>query len=249
MRYDLIPPQGLQEVHKVLSEKLEKYSKNEWKLGLSWTDVLSHLKKHLLEFETGNDYTKSGCLNIAEVASDALILAEYFKVYPQGDDRVLGVAHKPIVALDLDDTVLDFRNAYEAKFGKLAEYWNGDYNMLDNLTELQKDKDFWINMKVKNYPTFEPDFYCTARSIPKEWTEECIRRNGLPAAPVYTLPWDASKIDTLKKLGVTIMIDDKFSTFKECQANGIFCYLMDSPSNKYYNVGHRRIYDLNLNLK
>ena len=42
----------------------------------------------------------------------------------------------------------------------------------------------------------------------------------------------------------------KYETFKECLNNGIFCYLMDSKHNYYYtNVGHRRIYDLNLQLK
>ena len=70
-RYDLIPPHGINEVNKVLTEKLDKYQINEWKYGLKWTDVLSSLKKHLSEFELGNDFTEEGLLNIAEVAANA----------------------------------------------------------------------------------------------------------------------------------------------------------------------------------
>ena len=73
IRYDLIPPHGLNEVNKVFSTKLEKYEKNKWKDGIAWSEVLSNLKKHLIEYEQGNDFTDDGLLNMAHVAEDALI--------------------------------------------------------------------------------------------------------------------------------------------------------------------------------
>ena len=250
VRYDLIPVQGITEVSKVLTEKLKKHEVNEWKYGISWTEVLSSLKKHLTEFELGNDYTEEGLLHMAEVASDALILCEYYSIYPQGDNRIIAPINKPIVGCDLDDVIFDFTGSYEKRFNtKLSNYWNGDYNMSKNLEQLKDEKEFWINMPVKNRPSFEVDYYITARSIPVEWTKEAIQKNNLPKAPVYSLPWNVSKIDTLKELGVDIMIDDKYSTFKECKENGIFCYLMNSDTNQHYNVGHHRIYDLNLKIK
>jgi len=250
IRYDLIPVQGINEVSKVLTEKLKKYGKNEWKYGIAWTEVISSLKNHLIKFESGEDFTEEGLLNIAEVAMDALILAEYYSIYPQGDDRIIAPVNKPIVALDLDDTVFDFLGSYSKRFNtELSDYWNGDYNMNENLQQLTQDKDFWVNMPVKNIPNFEVDYYVTARSIPIEWTQEAIQKNNLPKAPIYTLPWNMSKIETLKNLGVSIMIDDKYQTFKECLNSGIFCYLMDAPHNKHYNVGHHRIMDLNLKIK
>lgn len=250
VRYDLIPVRGITEVSKVLTKKLETHEVNEWKYGISWTEVLSSLKKHLTEFELGNDYTKEGLLHIAEVASNALILCEYYSIYPQGDDRIIAPVNKPIIGCDLDDVIFDFTGSYEKRFDtKLSDYWNGDYNMSKNLEQLKNEKDFWVNMPVKNRPSFEVDYYITARSIPVEWTMEAIQRNNLPKAPVYSLPWNVSKIDTLKKLGVDIMIDDKQATFKECKENGIFCYLMDTAANRHYNVGHHRIYDLNLKIK
>ncbi len=250
IRYDLIPTQGMIEVSKVLTEKLNKYGKNEWKWGIPWTEVLSALKKHLSKFEIGEDFTKDGLLHIAEVASDALILAEFYSIYPQGDDRIIAPVNKPIVALDLDDTIFDFMGAYNERFDtQVSDYWNGDYNMRENLELLKNDKDFWVNLPVKNIPSFEVDYYVTARSIPIEWTQEAIQKNNLPKATIHTLPWNVSKIDTLIQLGVNIMIDDKYETFKECLNSGIFCYLMDAPHNKHYNVGHHRIYDLNLRIK
>ena len=250
VRYDLIPVQGITEVSKVLTEKLKKHEVNEWKYGISWTEVLSSLKKHLTEFELGNDYTEEGLLHMAEVASDALILCEYYSIYPQGDNRIIAPINKPIVGCDLDDVIFDFTGSYEKRFNtKLSNYWNGDYNMSKNLEQLKDEKEFWVNMPVKNRPSFEVDYYITARSIPVEWTKEAIQKNNLPKAPVYSLPWNVSKIDTLKELGVDIMIDDKYSTFKECKENGIFCYLMNSETNQHYNVGHHRIYDLNLKIK
>ena len=250
VRYDLIPVQGITEVNKVLTKKLETHEVNEWKYGISWTEVLSSLKKHLTEFELGNDYTEEGLLHMAEVAANALILCEYYSIYPQGDDRIIAPVNKPIIGCDLDDVIFDFTGSYEKRFNtKLSDYWNGDYDMKANLEQLKNEKDFWVNMPVKNRPSFEIDYYITARSIPVEWTEEAIQRNNLPKAPIYSLPWNVSKIDTLKKLGVDIMIDDKYATFKECKENGIFCYLMDTAANRHYNVGHHRIYDLNLRIK
>ena len=250
VRYDLIPVQGITEVSKVLTEKLKKHEVNEWKYGISWTEVLSSLKKHLTEFELGNASTEEGLLHMAEVASDALILCEYYSIYPQGDNRIIAPINKPIVGCDLDDVIFDFTGSYEKRFNtKLSNYWNGDYNMSKNLEQLKDEKEFWVNMPVKNRPSFEVDYYITARSIPVEWTKEAIQKNNLPKAPVYSLPWNVSKIDTLKELGVDIMIDDKYSTFKECKENGIFCYLMNSDTNQHYNVGHHRIYDLNLKIK
>lgn len=249
MRYDLMPAQGLEEVHKVLNSKLENHEPNQWRKGISWSEILSNLEKHLNAVKRGEDYDKTGLLNIAHVAEEALILAEYYKTFPQGDDRIIGVSTKPVVGLDLDDCVFDFRKAYADRFGKTSDYWNGSYEMQKNLETLKTDKDFWVNMPLKNRPTFEVDYYVTARDIPVEWTMEAIAKNNLPTAKVYTMPWDASKIDTLKKLNISVFIDDKYQTFKECQNAGIFCYLMDSPSNQYYNVGHRRVHNLDLNLK
>ena len=209
VRYDLIPQYGIEEVNKVLTSKLTKYQENQWKKGIKWSEVLSNLKKHLAQFELGNDYTDEGLLQIGEVAMNALILAEYYHIYPQGDDRVIAPVNKPIIGCDLDNVIFNFNVAYEHKFGvKMNPYWKANYQMDAHLKELETDKEFWINLPILHRPSFEVDYYITARNIPVEWIEESLQKNGLPCAPVLTVPWNASKVDILKERGITIMIDD-----------------------------------------
>lgn len=157
---------------------------------------------------------------------------------------------KPIVALDLDNVIFDFNGAYEAKFGtKMNPYWKANYEMSEHLKQLEKDKDFWVNIPILHKPCFEVDYYITARNIPVEWIEESLQKNGLPCAPVHVVPWDQSKLAHLRDLKIDIFIDDKYENYKEATDAGIFCYLMDAPHNQYYNVGHRRIYNLDIPIK
>ncbi len=249
-RHDLIPAIGIKRVSEVYTEKLDKYNINEWKKGLNWSDVISSLKQHLNNFECGEDYTNSGTLSIAEVAANALILAEYYTTAPHKDDRVVLPYEKPIIGMDLDGVIFDFNKAYMEKFGvNMNDYWNANYEIGTHLKELEKDKDFWVNLPVLNRPCFEVDHYITSRNIPKEWIMESLQKNGLPCAPVHTVDWNCSKVGLLKELGITLLIDDKYSNFTEASESGVFCYLMDAPHNKHYNVGHKRIYNLNVKLK
>ena len=138
MRCDLLPVRGIREAYKVMDSKLNDHSEHEWMSGLKWSEVLSNLKKHLSNFELGIDYDDKGNLTIANVATDALILAEYFSINPAGDDRIFLPINRPVVALDIDDVCLDFIGAFQKKTGiKLNEYWNGSYQIKDKLNELK----------------------------------------------------------------------------------------------------------------
>lgn len=251
MRCDLLPVRGIREAYKVMDSKLNDHFEHEWMSGLKWSEVLSNLKKHLSNFELGIDYDDKGNLTIANVATDALILAEYFSINPAGDDRIFLPINRPVVALDIDDVCLDFIGAFQKKTGiKLNDYWNGSYQIREKLNELSTDEEFWTTLPTKHLPTFEPDLYITSRSIPVEWTMKNLERNGFPCAPVYCVPWNESKIELLKEHGVSILVDDKIANYLDATNNGIFCYLMDAPHNRYLkNIGHRRIYDLNLQIK
>lgn len=250
IRYDLIPQEALFEVCKVFTQKLDKYQENAWKKGIKWSNILNNLKRHLSQFESGIDYTDEGNLQLAEVAMNALILCEYYKIYPHGDDRILNSISRPRIALDIDDVCLDFIPSFEAKIGvKLNNYWAGSYKMQEYLNNVKDDKEFWTSLPTLHLPTFEPYCYITSRSIPIEWTKENLERNGFPCAPVYSVPWNESKVPLLKEHAIDIFIDDKADNYKDAIENGIFCYLMDAPHNRYLSdIGHRRIYNLNLNI-
>ena len=248
IRYDLVPPKGLEEVCKVLTSKLEKYNKNEWKFGLKWSDVLSSLKKHLSEFEQGHDFTPEGCLSIAEVAANALILADYVSTCPQCDDRVIHV-NQPRISLDIDDCCADFLGFFQQHFNTtLNPYWKGSYKMEEMLNKIKDDKDFWLNIPVLHRPPVEVDLYVSSRSIPVEWTMEWLQNNGFPCAPVVHVPWNESKIEVLKEYKIDVHCDDKVQNYRDCIREGIFCYLVTAPHNTYLDVGSRRIKSL-LDLK
>ncbi len=244
----LIPESHITGVGEVFTFGAKKYDKHNWRKGMSWSTVLDSAMRHMAAIQRGEDYDpESGLLHVHHLGCNIAILSEYYNIYPQGDDRVKSV-YEPKIALDLDGVIFDFDKAYKARFGEeMNPYWKANYSMPEHLAELQKDKDFWVNLEVLNKPPFEPVAYVTTRSIPSEWIEEAIQKNGLPCAPVYTVPWNHSKLETLKSLGDDIiMVDDKYETFKELNNAGIFCYLMDAPHNQYYNVGHQRIKDLNI---
>lgn len=251
INYSLTPVLGVREVSRILTSKLEDHKLQEWRNIKHWSDIISNLKYHLSEFELGNDFDQSGLLNIAHVASDALLLAEMYSCNPQGDDRVIGISTRPIVSLDIDDVCLDFIPAFEKRTGiKLNNYWNGSYQIKEALDILKDDKEFWTTLPTKFLPDFEPDMYITSRSIPVEWTKENLERNGFPCAPVYCVPFNTSKKDFFIEKKVQIHIDDKVANYLDAIEAGVFCYLLDAPHNRYLkNIGHRRIYDLNLNLK
>ncbi len=121
------------------------------------------------------------------------------------------------------------------------------FNMHEKFKELSKDKDFFVNMTVKlpaNQLPFEPHCYITSRSIPQKWTEEWLHKNGFPSVPVYSVPFNTSKLEAIKQSGIEVFVDDKYETFVELNKAGILCYLYSAPHNMKYNVGHKRVNNL-----
>ena len=49
IRYDLIPPQGIEEVSKVLTKKLEKFNINQWKC---WYNLIINLNQSHVQCDT-----------------------------------------------------------------------------------------------------------------------------------------------------------------------------------------------------
>ena len=151
------------------------------------------------------------------------------------------------IYLDIDDVVAAWQESYCNKFNRTpAKSWDENREEMNyHLSLLKKQRDFWVNLPIKHFPNFKPKGYLSARSIPKSWTKEFMKRNKLPGrSNINQVPWNVSKIDKLKKLGVEVFIDDKLETFLECNNNGIFCLLMDASHNQNFKTG-LRIYNLN----
>lgn len=152
------------------------------------------------------------------------------------------------IFLDIDDVIFDWGAAYAARFNTtVPKYWTNSKTKMDRLTILSKEKNFWMNLPVKNFPNFIPNGFVSARGIPVTWTKESLNKFKIPGrSNVHQVHWGESKLKLLQFLECDIFIDDKIATFEECNKNGVFCLLMDASHNQKYKTD-RRIYDLNIN--
>lgn len=152
------------------------------------------------------------------------------------------------IFLDIDDVIFYWGESYAAYYNtRVPRSWASSDLFKRRLDNLAKDKDFWITLPIKNIPNFQPSGYVSARGIPKAWTKESLKRNKVPGrSNIHQVHWGQSKLDLLKSLDCDIFIDDKPSTFKECNENGVFCLLMDDHKNRHVKTDFR-IYDLDIN--
>lgn len=246
-RFDLIPAKSLSGVAKVFAKGVEEgYAEEGWK-KCNVKHLLNKMKEKINEFEDMVDKDEDGLYNIDKVAAYAMMIHDTLATNPHMDNRFDQISATPRVALDVDDVVADFLGAYAERTGDtLNPYWAASYNMMENLDELADDEDFWVNLKVKHRPNFEPVCYISSRSIPVEFTQKFIQKAGLPCAPVFHVNWNTTKVNVLKENKIDILVDDKVENFLEATKAGIFCYLMDAPHNRHFDAKGRRIYDLNL---
>lgn len=248
IRYDLIPTELTEAVAKVLTFGAKKYDANNWRLGMKWSRCIGSLERHIQDFKKGIDYDdESNLLHLGHAATNIAFLLNYYNMYPQGDDRQHTYLNHPKIGLDIDNVIADFSGYYCRKFSQeIPENWNFDRNIEEKFANL--DHDFWLSIPPKIDPStipFEPYCYVTSRSIPNHITEQWIDDNGFPQMPVYSVGYDQSKVETIKKLNLDIFVDDRFENFQELNRAGITTYLFDQPHNRRYNVGYRRIYSLN----
>lgn len=248
-RYDLIPTFAQEQYAKVLTVGANKYAERNWEKGMKWSKVIASMERHLAAFKRGEDFdSESGLLHMAHVMCNAAFLTEYYKIYPQGDDRVHPYLNRPRIGLDVDEVLADWVGHWTKFHGQeIPEIWNFDRDIKAKFDSLKHDKDFWLSIPVKTKPEtigFEPHCYITSRSVPIQWTQEWLDKNGFPTMPVYCVGFGESKVEVAKKSGVEIFVDDRFENFVELNNAGICCFLFDAPHNKRYDVGYKRIYSL-----
>lgn len=252
-RHDLVPPFAQEQYAKVLTAGAAKYADHNWAQGMKWSKVLASMKRHILEFESGADNDiESGVLHMAHVMCNAAFLTEYYKIYPQGDDRQHNYLRSPRIGLDIDEVLCNFTGGWHKRWGTdpAPEWWNYHRGMGDHFEQMHADgsiEAFYLGLEPKIAPSdipFEPACYVTSRPIDTDVTEEWLHKHGFPAVPVHTVPMGSSKVDVIKKANIDIFVDDCFSNFVELNKAGICCFLMDAPHNRRYNVGFKRLKEL-----
>lgn len=248
-RLDLVPTSLIEEVGKVLTFGANKYGANNYKSGMQWSKCIASLKRHLVAFENGIDYDEeSGLLHLSHLACNVTFLLEYYKIYPQGDDRPHRYLINNSIGLDIDGVIADFVGAMMNKFPNELKhrpiYWN-DPILRKLYKEVINDNDFWLNIEPMTLELpFEPTCYITSRVISNEITQTWLDKNGFPTAPLIQVSNNVDKYKVAKEKNLDMFVDDNFEVFSTMNRNGLLCYLFDAPYNKRYDVGFKRISDL-----
>lgn len=134
------------------------------------------------------------------------------------------------VALDIDDTLLKFFEAYKLRFP-------GERNLIDhiitrNVRKLQYDREFWENLELLERPNFTPHIYATKRINSKKYTRNSLLNNSLPIRPIYqTLYQCGNKADIIKGR-CDVLIDDSISNVTKAIKAGLPALLIDRPHNR-----------------
>ena len=150
-RHDLVPVFAQEQYARVLTKGSEKYAERNWELGMKWSKVIASMKRHIQAFESGEDYDKeTGLLHTAHIMCNAGFLTEYYKIYPQGDDRPHKYLKTPKIGLDIDEVLADWVGHWTKYHGQeVPEAWNFDRNIGEKFDKLKDDKEFWLSIPVK----------------------------------------------------------------------------------------------------
>lgn len=88
LRYDLLPPDGLEELAKVYTDGPIKYAERNWEKGMSWSRAFGSLLRHAWAWMSGEDIDpESGHHHMAHAAFRCLQLVAYSKRGVGEDDR------------------------------------------------------------------------------------------------------------------------------------------------------------------
>lgn len=97
-RYDLVPAFAQEQYAQVLTKGAEKYGDSNWRKGMRWSIILASLERHLAAIKKGEDYDEeTGLYHSAHIMCNAGFLTEYYKIHPQGDDRIVQSLHIGVV--------------------------------------------------------------------------------------------------------------------------------------------------------
>lgn len=248
-RHDLTPAYAQEQYARVITVGAQKYADRNWERGMPWSKVIASLERHFQSIKAGEDYDpETGLLHSAHVMCNAAFLTEYYKIFPQGDDRNHAYLSQKRIGMDIDGVLADFVGPYCRRFDvREAESWDFDPLFLDRYRELEDH--FFENLPSITHPRelpYEPVAYITQRSSKREEATHnwLFENNNYPFAPVI---FAQDKLASCKELKLDAFVDDNFQTFVHLNSNGVLCYLFDAPHNRRYNVGHKRITKETLN--
>jgi len=266
LRYELISDIALEEIAKVYTNGAEKYTvrddndniisdgANNWRDGLSWMDCIASAKRHIEKFVKRIDVdNETNTLHLANACWNLITIIDFYKTFPQGDDRPKRFLKIPKIGLDVDSVLADFTGSWSKLYldtSPSPNSWFFDRKIGERFKSMRENgslDDFYLNLepmiKSEELP-FEPCCYITSRPVDTKITEQWLDKYNFPCKPVITVDLNKSKVDVAKEFGIEIFIDDSYDNFVDLNNNGIFTYLFTAPWNMRYDVGHMRLNSL-----
>lgn len=147
------------------------------------------------------------------------------------------------IALDLDDTIFDWRGEYSKLFGNIDTHT--DEQITKNVRKCQYNKDFWSNLPLLEEPDFTPTIYSTKRISSKDYTRNNLRKYNLPIVPIYQMVSQlGNKANQIKGVA-DILIDDSIYNVKQALDVGFPALLINREHNQHDN-SVIRIYSLSI---
>ena len=78
LRMDLLPPDALEALARILTDGAIKYSSRNWELGMEWSRPYAALQRHILAWWGGQDVDpESGHPHLWHVLTNAVFLTSY----------------------------------------------------------------------------------------------------------------------------------------------------------------------------
>lgn len=96
IRMDLIDPEAMAGLAAVLTKGAEKYTANNWRDGLPYTETVASLLRHTFAFLGGEDIDKeTGLPHVDHMQCNTMFLSNMTKTRPDMDDRWKPLANTP----------------------------------------------------------------------------------------------------------------------------------------------------------
>jgi len=88
--------------HKATTREENPYPKWNWACGMPWSVPVGCIKRHLAAFERGEDRDPdSGELHVSHILCNVLMLEQYYRAYPEGDDRCEHFKEQPMTTSEV----------------------------------------------------------------------------------------------------------------------------------------------------
>jgi hypothetical protein len=222
---------------------------NNWRLGQDWMGCMDSAMRHIEAWKSGEDFdSELGTYHLANAAWGLFSLLEFYKIFPEGDNRPHAYLNEKKIGLDIDEVLADWVGDWTDMRGlETPSSWYFDRELLQKFEEMKASGEldkFYMNLKPLINPSdipFEPHCYITSRPVDSSVTEAWLAKHGFPARPVFTTTSERTKVVIAKEQGLDIFVDDGWHNFKSLNQAGICTFLMDAPHNQRYSVGFKRI--------